>query len=51
MSKVVLDISLSLDGFIAQPYDAAGPIHKWFLAKPTLAPRRPEPFAARPGQS
>ena len=32
MSKVVLDISMSLDGFIAQPDDAAGPIHEWFFA-------------------
>lgn len=32
MTKVVLDISMSLDGFIAQPDDAAGPIHEWFFA-------------------
>jgi len=32
VSKVVLDISMSLDGFIAQPDVAAGPIHEWFFA-------------------
>lgn len=28
---VLLDISMSLDGFIAQPNDDPGPIHEWFF--------------------
>jgi dihydrofolate reductase len=31
MGVVLLDISVSLDGFIAQPDDSAGPIHHWFF--------------------
>jgi dihydrofolate reductase len=42
---VLLDISMSLDGFIAQPDDDPGPIHEWIFAGdaphahyPTLTP-------------
>ncbi len=35
MSKVVLDISMSLDGLIAQPDDAPGPIHEFFVSGET----------------
>jgi dihydrofolate reductase len=31
MGVVLLDISVSLDGFIAQPDDTPGPIHHWFF--------------------
>jgi predicted dithiol-disulfide oxidoreductase (DUF899 family) len=34
-SKVVLDISMSLDGLIAQPDDAPGPIHEVFFSGET----------------
>ena len=30
MSKVILDISMSLDGLIARPDDDPGPIHELF---------------------
>jgi dihydrofolate reductase len=47
LTKVVLDISMSLDGFIAQPDDNPGPIHEWLFAAdephahyPMLTPRR-----------
>jgi dihydrofolate reductase len=32
---VVLDISMSLDGFIALPDDSPGPIHDWFFSGET----------------
>jgi dihydrofolate reductase len=35
MSKVILDISMSLDGLIAQPDDAPGPIHEFFFSGET----------------
>ncbi len=32
MSKVILDISMSLDGLVAQPDDDPGPVHEFFFA-------------------
>lgn len=37
MTQVVLDISMSVDGFIARPSDEAGPIHSWFFSGTTDA--------------
>jgi dihydrofolate reductase len=38
MSKVILDISMSLDGFVARPDDDPGPIHDWlFNGDPVIA--------------
>jgi dihydrofolate reductase len=31
MGKILLDISMSLDGFIARPNEDAGPLHDWFF--------------------
>lgn len=35
MSKVILDISMSLDGLIAQPDDAPGPVHDYLFSGDT----------------
>jgi dihydrofolate reductase len=32
MSKVILDITMSLDGFIAGPQDEIGPLHDWIFS-------------------
>jgi hypothetical protein len=39
MSKVILDISMSLDGFVARPDDDPGPIHDWLFNGDTVNPR------------
>lgn len=36
--SVIVDISMSLDGFIARPDDASGPIHDWYFAGDTAQP-------------
>jgi dihydrofolate reductase len=36
MSKVILDISMSLDGFVARPDDDPGPIHDWLFNGDTV---------------
>jgi dihydrofolate reductase len=38
MSKVILDISMSLDGFVARPDDDPGPIHDWLFNGDTVNP-------------
>lgn len=38
MSKVILDISMSLDGFVARANDDPGPIHDWLFAGDTVSP-------------
>jgi dihydrofolate reductase len=38
MSKVILDISMSLDGFVARPGDDPGPIHDWLFNGDTVNP-------------
>ena len=38
MSKVSLDISMSLDGFVARPDDDPGPIHDWLFSGDTVSP-------------
>lgn len=38
MSKVILDISMSFDGFVAQPDDDPGPIHDWLFNGDTVDP-------------
>ena len=35
MSKVVLDVSVSLDGFIAGPNDEIEPLHDWLFSGDT----------------
>jgi hypothetical protein len=35
LSKIFLDISMSLDGLIAQPHDDPGPIHEFFFSDET----------------
>jgi dihydrofolate reductase len=37
----MLDISTSLDGYISQPDDSAGPIHDWFFAGETTSRYNP----------
>ena len=41
MGKVLLDITMSLDGCIAQPDDGVGPIHDWFFTGDTVNPHNP----------
>lgn len=36
MSKVILDISMSLDGFVARSDDGPGPIHDWLFTGDTV---------------
>lgn len=38
MSKVILDMSMSLDGFVARPGDDPGPIHDWLFNGDTVNP-------------
>ena len=38
MGKVILDISMSLDGFVARPDDDPGPIHGWLFNGDTVDP-------------
>jgi dihydrofolate reductase len=38
MSRVILDISVSLDGFVARPGDDPGPIHDWLFDGGTVNP-------------
>lgn len=38
MSKVILDISMSLDGFVARPNHEPGPIHDWLFTGDTVNP-------------
>jgi dihydrofolate reductase len=37
MGKVVVDLSMSLDGFVAQPDDDAGPLHEWYFTGDTTS--------------
>jgi hypothetical protein len=37
MGKVVVGLSMSLDGFIAQPDDEAGPLHDWHFTGDTTS--------------
>ena len=36
MGKVILDITMSLDGFVARPDDSVGPIHDWLFTGDTV---------------
>lgn len=36
--SLIIDISTSLDGFIARPDDASGPIHEWYFTGDTAQP-------------
>jgi dihydrofolate reductase len=38
MSTVILDISVSLDGFVARPDDDPGPVHDWLFNGDTVHP-------------
>jgi len=38
---VLVDISISLDGFIARHNDESGPIHTWFFAGEDALPESP----------
>src|SRR5678816_1586467 len=38
MTKVIVDISTSLDGFVSQRDDDPGPIHKWLFSGDRLNP-------------
>lgn len=38
MSRVILDISMSLDGFVARANDDPGPIHDWLFTGDTVNP-------------
>jgi dihydrofolate reductase len=44
MATVVADLSMSLDGFIADPFDEVGPLFDWYgngdVAVPTAVPER-----------
>ena len=37
MGAVVLDITMSLDGFVAGPNDEIDPIHDWVIVSPTTS--------------
>lgn len=38
MGKVILNITMSLDGFIAMPNDDVGPLFKWYFSGPVEIP-------------
>ena len=38
MAKVVADMSMSLDGFVADPHDQPGPLFNWFGNGPVPVP-------------
>lgn len=42
MGTVLLDVSMSLDGFIAGLDDGAGPVHDWYFAGDVECDRNPE---------
>src|SRR5699024_3685824 len=41
MSKVIFNISMSLDGYVAEPNDDPGQLHKWYFSGDTEIPGTP----------
>ncbi len=42
MATVVADMSMSLDGFIADPHDQVGPLFDWYQVGPVTTPSASE---------
>lgn len=45
MTQVVANMSMSLDGFIADPHDGVGPLFDWYQAGPVTTPTASEQWS------
>jgi dihydrofolate reductase len=45
MAEVVANMSMSLDGFIADPHDEVGPLFEWYRAGPVTTPTASEQWS------